>query len=544
MYAALYGDRGAVRLLLNAGANPNDRNDASVTALMWSVDSVETTRLLLERGADVNARSADGQTPVALAAARFGASDVLKLLIDHGASLENQPALNRAASVGDAAQMRLLIDRGARPAALRVDFASRSGCQDCFDMLLQLSGPEDLNRALQSAAQFGDSTTMRVLLNRGAKPTGDVLRAAAASERIPVDGVTQLLERGVRDDAALGVAMRHGETEVVQALRKTGATAVTLPAPVLKKPEKTRDVRTAIETSLPLLQHADVVFLKTAGCVSCHHNSAFLMTAAAARRKALRVDESMVQSQLKATSVYLESWRERILQDIPIPGGVDTASYILAGLATAQYPPDPATDALARYLRRRQASDGGWRIGTHRPPVEASDIEVTALSLRSLQVYAPKPQAAEYEQAITHGRAWLTRATPRSTEDHAFQLLGLAWTRADNTVINDSARKLIALQRSDGGWGQIPTLGSDAYATGQALTALAESGSLRTSDAVYRRGVQFLLSTQLDDGSWYVRTRAIPIQPYFDSQFPHGRDQFISAAATNWATMALLSALH
>jgi hypothetical protein len=61
---------------------------------------------------------------------------------------------------------------------------------------------------------------------------------------------------------------------------------------------------------------------------------------------------------------------------------------------------------------------------------------------------------------------------------------------------------------------------------------------------VYQRGVRFLLNTQLEDGSWYVRSRAIPIQPYFDSEFPHGKDQFISAAATNWATMALTWAVR
>jgi hypothetical protein len=53
--------------------------------------------------------------------------------------------------------------------------------------------------------------------------------------------------------------------------------------------------------------------------------------------------------------------------------------------------------------------------------------------------------------------------------------------------------------------------------------------------------MQFLLDSQLEDGSWYVRTRVIPVQPYFDSEFPHGTDQFISAAATNWATMALIA---
>jgi hypothetical protein len=97
----------------------------------------------------------------------------------------------------------------------------------------------------------------------------------------------------------------------------------------------------------------------------------------------------------------------------------------------------------------------------------------------------------------------------------------------------------MALQKADGGWSQIPSLNSDAYATGQALAALAEAGGLSVSGSVYQRGARFLLESQLDDGSWYVRSRVIPIQPYFESGFPHGRDQFISAAATNWATMAL-----
>ncbi|PYU94591.1 MAG: hypothetical protein DMG08_07215 [Acidobacteria bacterium] len=44
---------------------------------------------------------------------------------------------------------------------------------------------------------------------------------------------------------------------------------------------------------------------------------------------------------------------------------------------------------------------------------------------------------------------------------------------------------------------------------------------------------------QLEDGSWYVKTRALGFQPYFDNGFPHGVDQWISGAATGWATMAL-----
>ena len=51
--------------------------------------------------------------------------------------------------------------------------------------------------------------------------------------------------------------------------------------------------------------------------------------------------------------------------------------------------------------------------------------------------------------------------------------------------------------------------------------------------------LQFLMKTQAADGSWFVQSRAVPLQPHFEADFPYGKDQFISAAATNWATMAL-----
>jgi hypothetical protein len=423
MYAVLYGDTASARLLLDMGADANARNDAGATALLWAVDDPAMTRLLLERRADPNVQSLDGRTPLQVAAGGVNASEIVNALIEHGAKKDTAPT-------------------GAPAAAARP---------------------------------------------------------------------------GVREDRT--------------------------PAPILKRPAAPRSVRDAVAISLPLLQRADEAFLKTAGCVSCHNNSLFQMTASIVRRKGFRVDEAIVREQMTRTRAYLESWRERELQDIAIPGRIDTTAYILAGLAAERYAPDPATDALARYVKRRQLAEGGWQVATNRPPIESSDIAVTALSLRSLQVYMPAPQKTEYARAIERGAAWLAQAQPTSTEDHAFLLLGLGWTSGSRTAINKRASDLVALQRADGGWGQIPTLGSDAYATGQALTALAESGALRTTDPAYQKGVRFLLETQLDEGSWYVRSRAVPVQPYFDSQFPHGLDQFISAAATNWATMALALAV-
>lgn len=164
---------------------------------------------------------------------------------------------------------------------------------------------------------------------------------------------------------------------------------------------------------------------------------------------------------------------------------------------------------------------------------------MTAVSMRGLQKYAPKAQRVQYDKAVQLAGAWLVKAQPKTTEGRTFQLLGMTWEGSAKDAIRQAARSLISEQRADGGWAQLPTLTSDAYATGQVLVALMESGAVSASDAVFERGARFLLNTQLADGSWYVKSRTIPFQPYFDSEFPHGHDQWISATATNWAAMAL-----
>ena len=62
------------------------------------------------------------------------------------------------------------------------------------------------------------------------------------------------------------------------------------------------------------------------------------------------------------------------------------------------------------------------------------------------------------------------------------------------------------------------------------------------SDPVYRKGIDYLLRTQAADGTWHVKSRSIWLQPYFESGFPYGQDQFISTAGTAWASMALAAA--
>jgi len=193
------------------------------------------------------------------------------------------------------------------------------------------------------------------------------------------------------------------------------------------------------------------------------------------------------------------------------------------------------------YIKGRQMPDGSWPYpeADTRPPLCSDYMGQTALALRALQLYAPKGLRAEYEKSVGMAAAWLAKTEAKSTEDHLWKMLGLGWAGRDREAIAKERRELLALQRADGSWGDLPSMGSSAYATGKALVALHDAG-LAVTDAAYRRGVEYLVKTQQADGSWFVQTRALGFQPYFETGFPHGVNQSISSAGSSWATMALI----
>lgn len=564
MYAALYGDADDVRALLDEGADPNIKNEVGATALMWAVDDLEKTKLLVEHGADVNARSDDKRTPLVIGAGRYGSSAVVKFLLDHGADPSFEGARNftplaEAAYAGDEIVLQMLIDRGAdlkRGARFALSQSAMLNCIGCAEKLIGSVEKTALNGVLTTMLppRGGNADGLKLLIAHGADVNAKnadgrtILMLASSSDTLPPEITKLLIERGAdihakssTGETAFGMAQLH-QSSVVEVLLNAGAATV---GPVYNGPGRSQSastIREALTKSLPLLQKSDITFLEKSGCVSCHNNALTGMTIGAARKNQLPVNENIVQQQLRKIGSYFDAWRERILQGIAIPGDADTISYLLMGVAAENYPADASTDALARYLKNRQASDGRWRARDHRPPLTTSDIQITVRSMRAIQAYAPKPQRKEYENAIRRAVIWLQTADPRTTDDRAFQLLGLAWGKGDRKAIHGSARALLAEQRPDGGWAQMPALGSDAYATGETLVALKECGALSVNDSAYQQGIRFLLNTQLEDGSWHVKTRAIPIMPYFESDFPHGVDQFISAAATNWAAMALAPA--
>jgi len=193
MYAALYGDAGAVRMLLDQGANPDARNLDGGTALMYAIEDAEKTKLLLDHGGNPNLRSGEGRTALLIAVGRAGSYSVVKLLLEKGADAkvrlpDGRGALALAVGARDANLLQLLLDHGVERRPLPLG-PSLAGCPACFDLLLTLAEPGDLNSALQSAVRFGDLPRAKQLLDRGARSGPNLLPSVALSPApVPASG--------------------------------------------------------------------------------------------------------------------------------------------------------------------------------------------------------------------------------------------------------------------------------------------------------------------------------------------------------------------
>jgi hypothetical protein len=303
-------------------------------------------------------------------------------------------------------------------------------------------------------------------------------------------------------------------------------------------------IKAAVVKSLPLLETgARGSMEKRKQCFTCHNQALPVMALTTARSRGLTIDGENLRRQVQFTADFLEKNRTNYLAGRGQGGQALTAGYALWALEMGGWKSDGTTDAVAEFLLKFQKDLDHWKPQTVRPPSEESLFTVSYVALRGLKMFGAAGQQERIAHRTAQVRQWMLKTPARETEDRVFRLRSLHSIEAPRDEIRGAAQELLKTQRADGGWAQLASLDSDAYATGTALVALHQAGGVATADPAYRNGLRFLLAKQLDDGSWHVSTRSEPIQTYYESGYPHGEDQFISIAAAGWATTALALAL-
>jgi ankyrin repeat protein len=606
MYSAAVGSVDAMKMMLASGADAKVKNAFDATPLMWCAANIDKVRLLVDAGVDVNARSKQGMTALLIAASNAGSIDIVRLLIAKGARIgggetaapaeggtEGMPQQKKASGEGrftpllaaaianDLDMVRLFIEKGVDVNAATghgdtpIQFAASAGNLAMVKLLLAKGadvnaattdalkvrkGPIALNHltALMNAAPYGTPELLKTLIDAGAQVNAKDIRdmtplmLAVSSETQNPDVVRLLLEKGADvkaqsnlGETAIDWAKKFGNPEVIGLLQKAGGEAAQSAETAGTATSPAADAKTAIGKSVALLQGSTTEFFKESGCVSCHHQNFTAMAVKAARRVGVHVDDAAAEEQLKVVKTQWMAFQEGLLQRVDPPGASDTLMYSLLGLAAAGYPADATTDAMIVNVALEQTPEGSWCYGgLARSPIEEGCMARAAMGIRVMQLYGPAGLKAEFDKRMARARDYLLESKPKTTDDRTMLLVGLKWAGVGEEKVEEAARGLVELQRADGGWAGNRYLESDAYSTGAALYALQESGALSPRDAAYRRGVAYLLKSQRPDGSWHVKSRAVKFQPYFQSGFPYDHDQWISAAGTAWATVALANGIE
>jgi hypothetical protein len=367
------------------------------------------------------------------------------------------------------------------------------------------------------------------------------------------------------------IAEKRGQTAIVDALVAAGAKdplhvcvpacsrADTLGAEKTATPQRalpdefdntrviasTEKALAALQTTAARSRESFLRHVSKQDCASCHQQYLPMAAVGNARNRSVRFDQKAAREQIDALAKLTNPvfQQEYILQTLFHPDPAHTFGYHLLGFVAEEVPPSAMTDGMVHHLVTVQASDGRWFNNIPRPPIASGDVSATALAIHAIQHYGWPGRKEEFAASVERARRWLWTVKAETNEEAVFQLLGLHWAGEPAEKLAGLTELLLQMQRKDGGWAQLPTLESDAYATGEVLYTLARTGKVPVTDRAWQRGLRFLLQRQEADGTWHVARRAFPFQPTMNSGFPHHRDSWLSAAATSWAVLALTRAL-
>ena len=298
-------------------------------------------------------------------------------------------------------------------------------------------------------------------------------------------------------------------------------------------------VDAAFDRGLAFLAKDAVAWRDEHHCASCHHAALVIWSMREARQHGHAVDEVVLAEMTKWIAESGDG-----TTGVPRPAGIPKAFNEKAVSFALALGADPAPDAASQEGRERllqtvkkdQIENGSWASWPDtRPPLFGNSDERATASA----VLAVLPAAAAGDEAAIAARdkgiQWLVD-TKTDDDPQSVALRLVLWQRLGrpSAELAPLVQRIRERQNADGGWSQTPEMPSDAWATGQALYALAHEG-YKSGDATVEHGQAFLVKAQRDDGSWPMTSR--PAKPGGEgstSLIP------ITGAGSAWAVMGLV----
>ena len=246
MHAAYAGTVEMMGVLLDAGSDPNAYNDRKAAALHWAVADASKLKLLLSRNAKVDAKTVDGRTALHMAAMQPSGAPIVHLLLEAGANPNARTLVGTtplfAAVVASLESTKLLLAKGA-DANSKSDTGGTALMAAAFESprtaaLLIASGADVKAKtkrgvtALANAANGGNLETVKLLLEKDAPVNAadyrgytPLMQAAYRDDASP-EMIRLLLDKGAdinatgEDETAVSLAAKRGETETTRLLRE------------------------------------------------------------------------------------------------------------------------------------------------------------------------------------------------------------------------------------------------------------------------------------------------------------------------------------